>query len=589
MKTIKLSIGFLLVITSVLIVYWGVLSNDFLVTWDDDAYVLENPHLNINSTQDVAELFTITYEGNYHPISMLSLALDHAIWGEQSQGYHLTNILLHIANALLVFWLALLLIKHQLSAFFVALLFALHPMHVESVAWVSERKDVLFLFFLLSGLITYLYSQSRKHNRLWYLMTIVLFTLSVLSKPSAIVFPVLLLLLDGWQKEEWRWRLLVNKIPFVLVALTVAGITVFAQGSADAISDLSDYSLWQRVQLVSHSWMTYAYKFFVPINQSGFYGYPPYDVSFPIGFQVAPFVVLLVGVGALLRYRKYKHPVIGLAFFTVALLPVLQIIPVGSAMMAERYTYLPYLGLNLGVMMLLKQFLAQQKQLAVSFHACIVVLVLLFGIKTVDRTAIWQSDETFWTDVLQKDPKTQMAHFGLGNYYYMNGDYEACIQQYKQLLEYYPNDLQGNGFLGFLYDKIDQPLEAIKHLDKVVYLDSLDFESRHIRGVSLLKIGLPEDALADFDHCISYDSDSPHHYIMRADAHLALGQLSLAVADWQQAIELDTEDAKAYYNLGLYYYETQDFENAKEFFISAAVINPEKDKYKKMAALFEEG
>ncbi len=582
MKTIKLLIVFLLVISSTLLVYWNVFFNDFLVTWDDDAYVLDNPYLSISTFDDLFHLFTITYEGNYHPLTLLSLAIDYWIWGEQPFGFHLTNILLHILNALLVYWLAMLLIQHRLLAVGSALLFALHPMHVESVAWVAERKDVLFLFFLLSGLIAYLYAQKDEYGIRFYHLSICLFCLSLISKPAAIAFPLLLLVLDAWQNRKIN---LVNKVPFLLISFIFGLITIYAQDSVEAISDLSYFSAWQRVQLVSYSWIAYFYKFFLPIDQTGLYHYPAFDEPFSLLMNLSPFIILLVGI--LIAWKRTTFIFLGIAFFTISLLPVLQIIPVGNAMMAERYTYLPYLGLNLSIFMLIKQLTKNFNSASLTLYISTFALILLFGIKTSDRTQVWKSDGTFWTDVIQNNPNSLLAHFALGNYLYEYKDFDGSASMYKKVLEFDPFNHQANSFLAFLYNKRRQPQIALAYLDKLVLLDSTDTEHLLKRGKTLMKLKYLEESLLDFNAYIEYLPDDPIPYVLRADNYMSLGKINQAAKDWQSAIDLDTKEAKVFYNMGLYKYEKEDFEKAKLYFKTAVQLNPNKENYRQLAELFD--
>jgi len=583
MKTINLLIVFLLVVSSILLVYWNVFFNDFLVTWDDDVYVLDNPYLSISEFGDILHLFTITYEGNYHPLTLLSLAIDYWMWGKQPIGYHLTNILLHLLNSLLVYWLAIILINHRLSALGAALLFGLHPMHVESVAWVSERKDVLFLFFLLCGLISYLYARKKDFRRI-YLLTFVFFGCSILSKPTAVVFPLLLFILDAWQNYKIN---IVNKLPYLLVSIFFCWVTVYSQQSVEAIADRSYFTLWQRVQLFAYSWVSYFYKFLLPIDQTGLYHYPAAGAPFSILMKLAPFILLLLGVATVLLWQRNKYLVLGIAFFTISLLPVMQIIPVGNALIAERYTYLPYLGLNLSVFMTI-YLIAQQFKRSTTLLVGISVLLIMFAIQTTERTKIWQSDETFWTDVILKNPNSSIAHFGLGNYRFIKKDYETAANIYKKVLEFDPYNLQANSFLAFLYNKLNQPNIALNYMDRVITLDSTNIEMRLKRGKTLMKLKYLEDALLDFNACIKQQSDQPEFYALRAENYFVLGDIQNAAKDWQKAIDLDSKDAKVYYNLGIYHYENKDFINAKLSFKTAVHLNPEKENYKIMATMLDE-
>ncbi len=586
MKKIKKHfIVFLLVAFSCGLSYWNALSNDFMMTWDDDAYIFENPHIEPENLQGIIEVFTTGFEANYHPLTLLSLAVDHAIWGKNPFGYHLTNLLLHLLVSLLVYWFTFLLVKNKNASIFASLLFALHPMHVESVAWVSERKDMLYLLFLIAGLIGYVRYLDKLDAR-FFIASLVFCVLSMLSKPNAVVFPVLVVLLDFWKGRPWQTKNYLEKIPFFALAAIFSLLTIHYQGSYDAIADLSGYGIFQRVQMVCYSWIVYFYKFFFPVYLSGFYQYPLVDVVFPIQIQVAPFICFALAVFALIYRSKYLA--IGLAFFTVSLLPVLQIIPVGSALLAERYTYLPYVGLGL----IAAQSFAWIEQQYSNYKWILAIstsfLLLLFAIITHERTAVWQNDYTFWTDVIKKDPNTMMGRLGLGNHHYRNGDLDASIKQYEDVLKVFPNSIDAHSFLGFLYEELEEPEKAIEHYDWAAYLDEADAYIRKRRGKLLLKLGLWPEAIKDLSFCVENDPSESEIYILRADAFFGIGDKFKAKQDWSKAISLGTENPKAYFNLGNYFYEKGQFEIAKHNFEMATNLNPEKQLYRQMVSVVNE-
>lgn len=587
MKKIKEHfIVFLLVTLGCVLVYWSVFSNEFIITWDDDAYVLDNPLLTLDTKEKVNTLLTEGYQGNYHPLTMLSLSFDQLLWGKVPFGYHLTNLLFHILNTILLYLLTWKLIRHKIIGFFTTMLFGLHPMHVESVAWVSERKDVLYLFFLLGTLLAYLqYLDGSK--RKYLLLALGLSLLSLLSKPNAVVIPVLLCILDVWKGQKINLVMLVNKIPFILLALLFSGLTIYFQGSAEAISDLANYGIYQRIQLISYCWIAYLYKFLFPVYMSGHYAFPPSAAPFSIFMKAAPFILLLMVFLLMMWSRCSKYLGLGILFFTVSLLPVLHIIPVGSALMADRYTYLPYIGLGLSLAYYFTFLIRKFEIYKTSIYCLLMAFMVLLGLSAFDRTKVWKNDVTFWTDVIKKDPNTYIGRYGLGQYFLLQNDIEGCITQYQKVLEIYPNAEEPNAFIGILYNRIGDVEKAADHFDKVLYLNPEATNVRRRRGKLLLQLGFWEDAVVDFSICLEQLPNDLELYTFRAEAFLGLGKKDLAFTDWQAAVKRGTIDSKVYFNLGNYYYENHNLNQAINYLDKALQLNPNKENYKSMVSIVQ--
>ncbi|HET9826142.1 MAG TPA: hypothetical protein VFP87_12470, partial [Chitinophagaceae bacterium] len=314
------------------------LKNHF-TNWDDEYYVINNTLLR---GPDWHGIFTQPVVSNYHPLTIISLAINYALTGTDPSSYLVFNLLLHLINTALVFYLVWVLSNRKMwVAFLTALIFGIHPLHVESVAWVSERKDVLYtLFFLLSLLQYWKFLQTGKSVRLWFCFF--LFAVSLLSKPAAIVLPLVLLLLDYWKGREINLRLFLEKIPFFILALIFAIITVKIQ-SAKAIAGLNLYPLWTRPLFATYVLMIYLVRFLIPYPLSAFHPYPRPD---HLGWAVwASPVLILALIAFIWLKRKNKVVLFGFLFFVVNLLLVLQVVSIGTTIVSERYTYVPYIGI----------------------------------------------------------------------------------------------------------------------------------------------------------------------------------------------------------------------------------------------------
>ncbi|MGB0932103.1 MAG: hypothetical protein ACPGVB_15070, partial [Chitinophagales bacterium] len=293
------------------ITYIPALDNEFL-NWDDPIYVTQNSLvLGDWSVEKLKGIFVEPVGGNYHPITVLSLALDHTIFGRSAFAFHTINILLHVINVVLLFLFIFLFTRGKpIVAFIVAILFGLHPMHVESVAWISERKDVLYVLFFLAGLITYLqYLFSKKSG--YYFATLIFFVLSVFSKPAAVVFPIVLILIDMYLYKHWRPKMLVNKIVFLIISIVVGLLTIQAQDQANAFTDIGTLS--NRFFFACYGFNTYLAKLFVPIRLSALYPYPlemHLKQTLPFIFLISPVISFLIVALTIYSVKYFKKVVL---------------------------------------------------------------------------------------------------------------------------------------------------------------------------------------------------------------------------------------------------------------------------------------
>ncbi len=329
-----------------LLVYFPSLINGF-TNWDDNEYI-NNPFVNNLSLAGVVKTFSIYFSGNYHPLTLISLGLDHMIGGNNPFIYHFTNLLLHLLNTLLVFLLVKRLTQNNLLALLTFILFGVHTLHVESVAWVSERKDVLYSFFYLASLIIYTsYASGRKG--VFYGLSILFFLLSLLAKGQAIMLVVILPLIDYVKGRKWfSLKVLSEKIPFFLLSLLFILIAFRAQESANAI-DYSYFTRPERFAFASFGMAQYLIKSILPLGLSAYYPYPPRLLSggIPSFYWLYIISLPIFLTGSYFLFKRSRIYAFGLCMFFLNLLPLLQLIPVGGAMMADRYFYMPSVGLLL--------------------------------------------------------------------------------------------------------------------------------------------------------------------------------------------------------------------------------------------------
>src|SRR5215203_105498 len=418
---------FILFLTT--IVYLPTLNAGF-VNWDDPDYIYNN--YVIKDLSQVTDFFTIPIQGNYHPLTMISLALNYAISGFDAWSYHLLNMILHVFNCFLVYRFSLLLSRNSsLIAFVTSLLFAVHPMHVESVAWVSERKDVLYTLFFLAGHITYTkYVDTGVKKEYW--MTLLFLVLSLLSKPAAVIFPVSLFCIDILRNRTLSFKLITEKIPFFIPALLMGLLTINAQKEIGATGEVY-FGLASNILFGFYGIMVYFLKLILPISQSAFYPFPPLNEKLSVVYYVAPLFTLLLGLITYFAWKKHKAIVFGISFYIINLLLVLQVFSVGSAVIAERYTYVPYIGIfyiaGYLLNILVKENIKNGYQVAIPVG-------LIFSVLSYLQVLKWKDGVALWENVIHQQPSSRA--------YNKRADLFRDEKQYAKAIEYYTKATQLN-------------------------------------------------------------------------------------------------------------------------------------------------
>src|ERR1019366_3997331 len=403
-KTNLLWISGILLLT--FIAFTPTLKNGF-TNWDDNVYIGENTLIKSLSAENIKKIFDIDNQValNYHPITILSFAIDYKLSKYNPKTYHATNLLFHLLNTALVFWFIFLLSGNKLQvAAMVALFFGIHPMHIESVAWISERKDVLYVFFFMSSLICYYkYIHAERKNKLpLYMFTLILFLLSILSKAMAVVLPLILLLIDFYEGRKLDKYSIFEKVPFFIFALFFGVIASRIQSQGAAIANLDTFTWLQRFEFASYGMVNYIYNLFVPINLSCFYPYPdPKNNYLSFIFYISPFIVLGLSAFVLWSIRKNKILVFGFLFFCVTIALVLQFITVGKVIMADRYSYLSYIGLLFPIAMGYEWLQHQENKKYISLKKIakllIVLCVAICLVLTYQRIKVWKNSDILWT------------------------------------------------------------------------------------------------------------------------------------------------------------------------------------------------
>lgn len=525
-----LIVAVLLVVTFV--AYTPILSNEF-TAWDDNDYVTENVYIKDMDGAKVKHILTTPVAYNFHPLTILSLGFNYYVSEFNPQSYYLTNLLLHLLNTALAFWFVFLLSNRNIHvAAFAAAIFALHPMHVESVAWIAERKDVLYAAFFIASLISYLYYLA-KEKYLHYSLALLFAFLSMASKPAAIILPAVLLLLDYYKKGNINLKSLLLKLPFAVFALLFLYMTWIAQTKeTDVINKMGVDNYFDKFFISCYNLLIYFVKFFVPFHLAAFHPYPD-QIGLPIYLSV---LGVAAAVAAIYFFKaKRKLLLFGMAFFLINLVLVLQFISIGSAMYAERYTYIPYFGLLFIIGMLaFDHTSAGVKKIA---WVVIGLFSLSFTYITHERVKVWHNAETLWTDMIEKYPEHFKGYLGRGNYYAAQEDHNKAVADYDKAILY-----------------------------------KCDYRAYTNRASVYTKLKMTDKAMEDLNYSLRENARQPEAYTNRAQLHKQLNRLDEALKDANSSIEIKPT-YEAYFTRAAVYKSKEMYDKAVEDYTLATALS----------------
>jgi Tfp pilus assembly protein PilF len=481
-------IAFLIVIIS--FCYLNTLNNQFL-DYDDNFYIVNNSLIKNLNHQNLKRIIFNHYFGNYNPLQLLSYSFDYFLWDLNEIGYHITNIVLLTFSNILVFFIILALVDDTDKKFLIAslttLIFATHPIHVESVTWLSERKDVLFAFFFLFSF--YLFIKFNKTNKIKYFwLSYITFVLSCFSKTTAVVFPLLLLPYNYyWGKKNKIKRILIISILYLFISLIFSFIAIkFGQSSGNIKEYLSD-NPFINILFTFKIIGIYIYKLILPLNLLPRY---VFDVEKEF-YQLDTIVFILIFLGFLfilfLNFRTNKYISFGIIWFLITLLPTSNIIPIGT-LVADRYMYLP----SIGFFLLISVTLVKYKK---TFLYSLFFLIIFLSLLTIKQNKVWENNFTFWTHNLKHEPRDAIAHNNLGNYYFQKKEFEKALNQYNLALKYNPDFSKAYLNLGLIALEDGESQKAIGYFHEAIKRDPVCYEAYNNLGNVLLKDNKIDNAI----------------------------------------------------------------------------------------------
>jgi tetratricopeptide (TPR) repeat protein len=532
---------------------------DTFTNWDDDVYVTGNFLVHSLSWQNLCRTFSpATFvNANYQPLTLFSYALNYAFGRLNPVGYLLTDLLLHLSNVLLVFVFVRKLFVSDFIASFCALLFGVHPMHVESVAWIAGRKDLLYTGFFLASCLLYMAYTERKPGSAGgrYAASVVLFIFSLLSKSSALTLPIILCLIDCFRGRKFSAGAVIDKIPFIIPALLIGFLAIWGQHKAGTFAAGGDLSLYSRLAIGSWSLLFYLVKFIIPVQLSAFYPFPDtFPRSLPLLYSLAPPGIVLLA-GAVWRFRRSKRIIFGFGFFLINVMFILHFIPVSTAITADRFTYLAYVGLSMVAAVAIERALsltALKRVRGTLMPLLPGVLALAAGLAARERSAVWESSETLWTDVIAHYPSA-IAFNNRGYAYFRKQDYPRALSDYTTGIARYPSFADLYNDRGLLYDALGNLPAAIEDYSRAIGLKPGYAGAYCNRGADYFATGNEAGALSDLDRAIALKPDGADAYYNRGNIMGAKGDFPAALDDYNRAVALNPENAGAWYNLGRSY------------------------------------
>jgi tetratricopeptide (TPR) repeat protein len=570
--------------------YHGVRAADF-VTFDDLSYVLENKQVQQGvNLQSVEWAFTSFYASNWHPLTWISHMIDWNLYGDTPAGHHITNLCLHAANAILLFLLLLYMTGYAGRSAIVAFLFALHPAHVESVAWISERKDVLCAFFFLATLLAYAW-YVRRPSWKRFAWVIFGFACAIMSKPMAVTLPLVLLLLDYWPlrritfstEARAHWlpslgKLCLEKWLLFLMAAISSVLTFFAQRAGGMVIELHTLPLWERLSNAAISYWRYVRLLLWPNPLRAYYYYDANSIM--ILAAVLSCIALILVTILCWRIRKERpYCLIGWLWFLGTLAPVIGIVQVADQAMAERYSYIPSIGLFAAIVWLVADAVAKSPKIKAATLLLAVAVLAAYAAKTDAQVKVWKDSVTLFRHALAIDPRGGPPNLGLAMAYARLGNIAEAEEYYEHALTYYPSWPLALSESAYCMMRLNDPRNlplAGQRLERALSITPDDPGVQTNMALWYSMMGRPKDSETYSRKAVAGMPNSMQARLYLADALQAQGKFDEAVQENRQVLRMNPDLYDAHNNLG-FIFDRQGLEQdaLKEFRLSLA-INPDQ-------------
>jgi protein O-mannosyl-transferase len=532
--------------------YWNIDKCAF-ISFDDQIYVYENYNIRTGVTKDnFINAFTRFVSANWHPLTVLSHMLDCQFYGLKPAGHHLSNLLFHIFNTLLLFFLLKSITGAFWRSFLVAALFSLHPLHVESVAWVSERKDVLSTFFMLLTFLAYVKFVTHK-KPVWYGVSLLFFACGLMAKSMLVTLPFLLLLLDFWPLGRFvlpgtssrigttpksMWLLLVEKIPFFLLSFGASVMAVISQKDGGAMVTITSLPVFARVFNASISYVEYLVHMVWPFDLSFFY---PLPILYPLRVFYAALMLLSITGFVVLFIKKKPYLFVGWFWYLGMLVPVIGIVQVGGQAMADRYTYMPLTGIFILLVWLFSDAAQKAREIKTAVIAGSMCVLAILFFQTRIQAGYWKNDQTLGNHGIALDPENYLAYNMKGNYLLKNNRYDEAGFCFSKALS--------------LCSTMDTPLLNI--------------------GLIYLMQGRNKKALAVFNELLKIDSTNALANLNCGTVYGWQNNNKMALTHYFRALKKNPQLLPALFNVGLAYARMKEYSSAIPYFQKVLALQPD--------------
>jgi tetratricopeptide (TPR) repeat protein len=544
-----------------------------LTNWDDPKYIDENPLIMNFSLESLKTVFSRVFMGHYHPLTMISLSIDHFIFSNSPAGYHFTNLMLHIVNSILVFVIFSKLFPDKRLAIISGLLFALHPMHVESVAWISERKDVLFTMFFLFSTYIYLHYSDNKSIK-WYLLSFLMFLLACLSKSAAITLPACLLLIDYLKGKSLKDpKIYIDKIPYLLISVVFGILSIYANKPLDADIESVIYRWSDRILYSAYGLVLYLLKLLFPLSLNAWYPYPTGQYFYYFS-SVAILVIAFIIYMFLKRYKNDRIVFFSIFFYAINILLVLQVFPARTTVIAERYSYIPSIAFFLLLAYFYIRYYEKNKNKRTTVTAILVVYIVSMMILTFNRSQVWKDSLTLWENVLKKNSEIPVALNNYGLAKSELGLYSEAIKSYDKLLSIKPDYPDGHINRGFAREQLGDTTGALQDYSRAIELDPANILAYSNRAMLWSDLGDSVDAFKDINYALKLQPNESMLLRNLGLIYIAFGKPAQSLIYLDAAISINRNYSLAYENRGYVYHVSGKYSAALDDYNKAIKLSP---------------
>lgn len=587
----RIAFIYLALTVATLAVFWQVRNFEF-INYDDNRYITENQHIRTGLTIDnIIRAFTASHFFMWHPVTSLSHMLDCELFGLNPGRHHTVNLLFHIANTLLLFEILRRMTNHLWAGAFVAAVFALHPLNVESVAWVAERKNVLSGFFWMLTIAAYIryVKYPRTSN---YLMVFSVFSLSLMAKPTTVTLPFALLLLDYWPLDRLQqtmpnenepvpqfkklspWALVKEKIPLFLLSAALSVITIVTQEGGDVLQLNKQLPFHFRLANALISYATYIGKMICPIHLSVFYPHP--GLNIPLWQPIASFV-LLVAVSVILIYFGRRKPYLttGWLWFLGTLVPVIGLVQAGGQAMAERYAYIPLTGLFIIIAWGASDLMNKWKYQKIASGILSIAVISALSICAWIQTSYWHDGQRLFEHALKVNSKNYMTRNNLGIIFIEQGKFAEAVEQFSSALQANPNYVQAHQNLGIAYDKMGHFKEEVKAYQNAIKLKPDLFEAYYALGAAYGKLSRFGEQIESYRKALKIKPDYAKVHFDLGVAYGKIGRFEDEIESYRLAVKIKPDFVEAYNNLGVACARIGRFQDSIQAFKKAIELKPD--------------